>query len=312
MPLPTLHQKSIVFAKPLIVGASCLMALAWMACSPSEIPVRFKVRGPTPDQTAAWKANDQKTLGDWQPEGQAKRTLDFFEKTNLMTVDPALKQTKALNDHMVVLRKAAKQLFVDDGKQAVVKLGLFLLSKFETELDKLLEASKKTPGSAEALLAGKQPPESMRDQFSAFAKYGGAFLQLAAANQLVKKGRDGSLTIADKDRFFVRLAFKTYWARVMPEAVNAKEWVLSPQERLWYEIWVVERSTTAPMVRKLNAIRLLAVKDPAYPVDRAMGIVLYQGKKWKPAIEAFGQALKQAPNDPELEKFLAAAKRHSK
>jgi hypothetical protein len=288
------------------------MVLAWAACSQSEAPVRFKARSPTPDQTVAWKANDQKTLGDWQPEGQAKRTLDFFEKTNLMTIDPAQKQTKALNDHMVVLRKAAKQLFVDDGKQAVVKLGLFLLTRFETELDKLLAASKKVPGSAEALLAGKQPPESLSDQFTAFARYGGAFLQLAAANQLVKKGPDGSLTIADENRFFIRLAFKTYWARVMPEAVNSMEWVLSPQERLWYEIWVVERSTSAPMIRKLNAIRLLAVKDPAYPVDRAMGIVLYQGKKWKPAMEAFGQALKKAPNDLELKKFLAAAKRHNK
>jgi tetratricopeptide (TPR) repeat protein len=293
-------------------GTFVLIGLLLAGCSSEQRQVAFQPRQPDPAQLAEQSKRDLDTLGEFKPGGQTDRVAQAFFQANLLTVSADLAEPSGLDEQMVHLRMAAKSCLIEQGQDSMIKLGLFLLAGFERELEALAKATKEVPGASTALLTGAEPPPAIRDAFGRFARYGGGFLVLAAANDLVHQGKDGGIEMSEADRFFIRLAFKVYWANAMPEAVTGIDWVLSDFERRWYEIWVVERSKTASVERKLAAIRYLEKKDPAYKAKTAAGIVLFQARQYGPAVKAFELALEADPADADAKAFLAQAKRKAR
>ncbi len=285
--------------------AGCLLG----GCPADETPMRFAPRQPPAEQIAQQRQLDRDRLGDWQPSGQAERTARVFMRANRMLagveqVPPAMAQQQ-----LDSVRVAGKALLVDGGKKAVVRLGLYLLQRFESSLGKLCAAASGVEGAAAALLSGAEPPPSVKPAFDRFANHGGGFLVLAAANDLVRQGDGGELVLDPEDRFFARLAFKVYWSRVLPEVTATIDWLLSDFERRWYEIWVVERSKTASLQRKLKALHYLQQEVPDYRAHQARGLVLYQAGEYGRAVQAFEEAVKRHPNDDRIAAQLAQARR---
>lgn len=299
-------------ARHAAVTALTLVALTGTGCPTKDEPVAFEVRRPDPARIAEQVRADADTLGDYKAPEQAQRLINFFQQANLQTVSPDPVAPDALEKGFLNLRMAAKRMLMESGQKAATQLGLLLLDRFETELAKLAEASRKVDGATVALLSGAPPPDGILAAYRSFARFGGGFLVLAAANGLIRQGDNGGLLIDEADRFFIRLAFKVYWAHVMPEGTDAIEWMLTDFERRWYEIWVLERSQTAPLARKQAALRYLVHHDPDYPARLAQGVVLYQNKQYEKAVHAFEQALKDKPDDEKLKRFLAAAKRKTR
>ena len=291
---------------------AALAVLPFVGCSSCEKPVRFAPRSPEAADVARALARDEEKLGDYRPEGQALRVVEHFQKANLMVASRNKPPPAELVQELFILRMAAKQLLIEDGQQAATRLGLYLLARFETHLEELSSAARDVPGAAAALLTGSEPPAGIRDTFEKFARFGGTFLVLAAANDLVRQDDDGGIELSEHNRFFVRLAFKVYWANVMPDATGAIDWVLPDYERRWYEIWVAERSLTAPLARKLAAIGYLEAHEPHYRAHAARGIVLFLSHKYPKSVQSFELALKEHPGDKNLKRFLAEAKKRNR
>ncbi len=299
-------------ARQTAVTTLVLAALTQAGCPTRDDPVDFERRRPEPARIAEQLKADTDTLGQFTPSEQAQRVIKFFQQANLQTVSIDPVEPAELEKGFLNLRLAAKHLLMESGQKVATQLGLHLLGRFEAELAKLAAASRKVDGATVALLSGAPPPAGILEAYQRFARFGGGFLVLAAANGLIGQGQDGGLEVDEADRFFIRLAFKVYWANVLPEGTNAIEWMLTDFERRWYEIWVLERSRTAPLVRKQAALRYLVQHDPDYPARMAQGVVLYQNKQYEKAAQAFEQALKDKPDDEKLKRFLAAAKRKAR
>lgn len=299
-------------ARTSTLTALALAALCASACSSTVDPVAFDLSRPDPGRLEEQLRADTEELGDYKPGEQAGRVIKFFQAANLQTISTDPVDKSALETGLLNMRMAAKRLLIEDGQREATRLGLHMLGGFERELAALAEASHKIDGAAVALLTGAPPPDGIREAYQRFARFGGGFLVLAAANGLVSQGPSGGLVVNQSDRFFIRLAFKVYWANVLPEGTDALDWVLSDFERRWYEIWVVERSKTAPLERKMAALRHLNRHEPDYPARLAQGVALYQARDYKKAVQAFELALKEKPGDKQAEKFLAAAKRKAR
>jgi tetratricopeptide (TPR) repeat protein len=294
--------------------ARCLtlaLALGLAGCPSAERPVVFPPAEPTAELIREFAARDAERVAGFTPQGPAATLQGLFRQANTRSVEQRDNPTAA-ESARVSMRVAAKRALEDLGQETIVKVGLLELAEFERRLDALIQAAAQVEGSSAALLTGSPPPEALRPAYQAFVELGGDFLLLAAANDLVRAGEGGrGVRMEASGRFFTRLAFKVYWCSVVPEATAPLDWVLRDEERLWYERWVAERSRTATRGRRLDAVRYLKARDPAYPEAKARGIVLFQLRQYAEAAKAFDAALKETPQDPDLPSFLAQAKRHA-
>jgi tetratricopeptide (TPR) repeat protein len=269
------------------------------------VEVAFTPRVPDQARITAQLEKDRQDLGKYVPGGTAHTVMNYLVGVNTLTVSRGRTMAK-LNEAMKNLKIASKRCIQDEGYQPVRKLSLYLLVRFEAALKELVEAARSAE-STTALLSGAQPPAEIEVQFRKFAKYGGDFLLHAANAGLVRQNSDGAIEFIEGADFFVRLAFKVRLTIALPEATNPMDWLLSDFEREWYDIWVVERSRTASLSRKLQAIERIKRRDSSYPQYLAQGIVFYQARKYPMAVKAFKQALEEKPDDKRLKDFLAEA-----
>lgn len=279
------------------------------SCSSNNQKVDFETRKPDEKKIQQQLDSDAKKLHDWKPNDQEKRVVKLFRQANLLSVSVDTVAPDKISQTINSLRMSTKSCLISAGKPSMVKLGLGLLADFEKEFKALCDATAKVPGASLALLSGAPPPEAIKDQFRSFAKTGGGFLVVAAANGLLRQADGGALEASPGARFIMRTAFKVYWSNALPQSVEPLDWVLSPFERKWYEIWIVERSKTAPMARKVAALRYLAKNVREYPAERAKGVILYKAKKYTLARKAFKLALQKNPKDKRAKMFLAEAKK---
>ncbi|HOX42648.1 MAG TPA: tetratricopeptide repeat protein [Myxococcota bacterium] len=290
--------------------ALCL-ACGLSGCPSSDRPVAFPPAPPPPELARELLARDAERVKGFSPQGPAAGLSKLFRQANLLAVEQR-DNPAAADGAQQDLRMAAKRAMEDQGQDSLVRVGLLELQEFERRLDALLSAAAQVDGSAGPLLTGSPPPAALKAAYHDFAELGGDFLLLAAANDLVRPGEGGrGLDMSPEGRFFTRLAFKVYWSSMAPEATQPLDWALSDVERLWYERWVAERSRTALRPRRLEAVRYLKSRDPAYPEAKAAGIILFQQRQYAEAAQAFQKALEQTPQDPDLPSFLEQAKRHA-
>jgi hypothetical protein len=287
--------------------------LATLAGCPGEPrEVGFPPLAPPPELVRELAARDQERVRGYAPAGQAATLQGLFRQVNRLSVEQRDDPMAGAKQH-ADMRMAAKRLLEDEGQEAVLRLGLHELAEFERRLEALLEVAGRVENSATPLLSGGPVPAELTPTYGAFVEVGGDFLVLAGANELVRPARGGRGLVLDAQaRFLARLAFKVYWSNVAPEATQALDWTLSPEERFWYERWVAERSRSASRQRRLEAIRHLHAKDPAYPEAKARGVVLFQQRMYPNAVQVFEEARRANPQDPDLPHFLEEARRRAR
>ncbi|MBN2497360.1 MAG: hypothetical protein JXR96_22405 [Deltaproteobacteria bacterium] len=290
----------------LCITLTGLLLAGCRACESKTYPVEFPPRAPDATQVTETIHRDAERIDGYEPKGEIARLAGAFYKVNALTVDRGHKPEQ-MQEALENLRLAGQRCLTDFGYEAISRLGLFLLERFEHRLQALAEASQGVEGSATPLFTGGEPPAGIAEPFSAFASIGGDFLVLAAANDMARQKGSGFELDADS-RFFVRLAFKMRWANVFPEVTEVQLRLLDDYERKWYEIWVAERSKTADLPRRLRAVAYLAKHDPGYPALEARGIVLFKAGDYAQAAKAFHAALEKKPGDDRLESFLDQAR----
>ena len=286
-----------------------VMFFSIFSCSSGVQEVDFESIKPDEKNIQRQLDSDAEKLRDWKPDEQARRILKLFHKANELSVSRDQAETDKLNEVLNTLHMATKSYLISSGRPRLEVLGLSLLADFEKEFDAICSAAGKVHGAALALLTGAPVPDGIKKQFQSFARAGGGFLVVAAANDLVTKSNDGTLKASPDARFFMRIAFKVYWSNALPQSVEPLDWILSPFERKWYEIWVAQKSKTAPLVRKLAALEYLSKNVKDYPAERVKGIILYKAKKYALSQKAFELALQKNPGDKKAKLFLAAAKK---
>lgn len=296
------------------MNAHCQRPLAWITlvlvgCNEPQAVIGFSPRWPSGAEVDRMLARDQAELQGFEVDEPARRVIEQFEKCNRQMAVPRQRSPEDRDAAFTDLRGAAKRALEDRGPEGVRRIGLVLLARFERALNELIRATQGVPGAADALLHGSPPVPPIAEAFERFRAVGGGFLELAGRNALLRPGGDGGLTLDEADRFFVRLCFKVYWSQALPEVADPLRLILTDDERRWYEIWVVERSLSASLERKLGAIATLTALDAAYPAERARGIVFFQARTFDEAALAFEKALEAKPGDPELRVFLAQARK---
>ncbi len=285
----------------------CLaLATACASCSRSTtVEVGFTPQSPDAAEQQRLLEEDLAEAARYAPHPSTDAVLEAYLRFNRLTgkrgSDP-----KEIDQAFEGLRRTVVFLIQDgDGMDRLRRLQLQLLSQFEKALAQVLALPD---GEARAaLFQGTPPPEGAREVIERFRELGGDFLDAARLNGLLRVDGD-RLTLAPDGAFFVRLAFKVRFANLAPEAIGPLDWLLSESERLWYHRWVLTRSQTADMNRKLNAIAYLAAHEPSFKKERALGIVLYQQGDYAAAARAFEKALEKSPGDEELTRFRDAAK----
>jgi tetratricopeptide (TPR) repeat protein len=271
------------------------------------VKVEFPIRQPDPKQVDRVRDREKKEISGYQPGELEQGVLESYLQFNRNTL--AKERPPAdLEQDLTRIRVAAKMCLEQGGQKQLHQLIIWLLVRFEQSLADLLVASK-THKAAAALLSGSEPPDGIREQFEKFARLGGDFIPNAYNAGLIRRSKDDGLELAEDGRFFVRLAFKVRWAKILPQAIQPMTWLLNGFESKWYDIWTVERSRTASLSRKLKAIARLKKRNPAYRDHQARGIVYYQKKDFKRAALSFEQALKENPKDRQVGSFLKAARR---
>jgi tetratricopeptide (TPR) repeat protein len=270
--------------------------------------VEFQVRQPDPHQVAQVRDLEKQEVSGYEPGDPEKGVLDAYIQFNRNSVAED-RSGSDLEQDVTNIRVAARMCLEQGGQERLRKLITWLLGRFEQSLSDLVAASK-TKEAAAALLSGSKPPEDIRAPFEQFIQLGGDFIPNAYNAGLIVPSRQGGIQLAEGGPFFIRLAFKVRWARILPESTQPLSWLLTDFESEWYDIWTVERSKTAQLPRKLQAIVRLKNRNPAYPDHTARGIVYYQHKDFQQSVRCFEQALKEHPEDPRVKSFLKAAERH--
>jgi tetratricopeptide (TPR) repeat protein len=292
----------------LLIG--CLMAS--LAYKTEKTVVEFSPTCPEKEKVARQRKNDAALQKGYQLDEQAKRIEDLFARANVLSLDEKKTSIPKMQQITGVLQSALSTYLEQSGKLALKKLSLYLLAKFEEKLSALSQACSSVEGAATALLKGAPVLEQVLKPYQEFVRVGGGFLILAAQNGLLFVGKNGAIEMKSTDRFVIQVAYKVYLAKLIPEALNPMPLLLTKFERYWYEKWVVERSVTASLQRKLWGVRTLKSNHPDYPDGFAQGVVYYRAKKYKEAVAAFERAVKNKPNDKTLKKFLTQAKRQTK
>lgn len=291
---------------PLRQSPCWVLILALAGCeSTSSVDVAFQPRSPRPAMVAEVIERDKSAIGDWKPTGATQRVVAAFEQFNLATVYDQ-RQPAAIDKAMQNLNMALGRCLEDEGNEAIHKLVLWLLHEFDQRLQALIEASREVDG-ADQMLSGALPPRELAAAFRRFVEAGGDFVLHAANAGLLRPASGGGIELTDGARFFIRLAFKVRWAKLIPPIASPIRWLLSDSERTWYDIWVVERSKTASMERKIEAIERLRKRDKDYPFYKARGIVLYQAGRHQGAALSFKKALDRHPDDKRLKAFYQKA-----
>ncbi|NMB74739.1 MAG: tetratricopeptide repeat protein [Myxococcales bacterium] len=289
--------RSVLCLTLLVVTGSCSRS--------TSVDVGFAPLSPDAAEQQRLLEQDAAEAARYAPHPSTDAVIEAYLRFNRLTgkrgSDP-----NEIDQAFERLRRTVIFLIQDgDGMDRLRRLQLQLLSQFEKALAQVLTLSD---GEARAaLFQGTPPPESAREVIERFRELGGDFLDAARLNGLLRVDGD-RLTLAPDGAFFVRLAFKVRFANLAPEAIGPLDWLLSESERLWYHRWVLTRSQTADLTRKLNSIEYLKAHDPSFNKERALGIVLYQQRDYAAAARAFEKALEKSPSDEELTRFRDAAK----
>ena len=267
----------------------------------------FSPRVPATSALEKLKAEDEKVLSGYAPSGPATELIKAFTAFNQLTVAGEIGPVK-METAIRKLQETAEKMLAQDGKEGVGKLCLRLIQRFQKQLKNLAHASKSVPGSAEAILRQRPLAEPVKSAYQAFCEVGGDFLQHAFLAGLIVPAKTG-LQQTPGATFFMRLAFKVRFANLFATEGSPESWLLTDFERQWYAIWVVERSETAALPRKLMAIRELQSLDPDYPHQLARGIVYFQNRRFPQALAAFEKAKNAGTKDPRLPSFVAQLKK---
>lgn len=287
---------------------ACWMLLGTLAgCkSTSSVDVAFIPRSPERAKVEEALARDAAVLGSWKPSVDIQRVVEAFHHFNLAAVYEQ-RNPAAIEQAMQNLNMSLGRCLEEKGTETIHKLVLWLLAEFETRLDALIEATRSVDDAAQ-LLTGASPPEALQDAYRRFVESGGDFVLHAASAGLLRPASGGGIEPTDGARFFSRLAFKVRWTSLIPGITNPMRWLLSEFERTWYDIWVVERSRTASLHRKIEAIEMLRKRDKSYPFHKARGIVLYQAGRHQAAAISFKKALEDTPDDKRLKALYQKAR----
>lgn len=288
------------------ISCILLLPLVLAGCKSLEtVEVEFPVRQPDPNQVAQVLDEEQKKISGYEPGQLEEPVLQAYIAFN-RNVATKERSRADLEEDIKRIRIAAKMCLEQGGQKQLRKLITWALASFERSLEKLLAAARSQEAVA-ALLSGSRPPKEIEKEFSEFTELGGDFISNAYNAGLLRPSGKGGIELAAGGKFFIRLAFKVRWAMILPEPTQPLSWLLTGFESQWYDIWTVERSKTATLSRKLKAIIRLKKKNPAYRDHEARGIVYYQQKNYKLALQSFERALKEHPQDQRIQSFKRAA-----
>jgi tetratricopeptide (TPR) repeat protein len=298
-------------------AAICGLLLTTLAClapcgchNDGQTQIGFEKRLPDPGQVKAHVIKDSQELAGYTPAGVDQELVAAFTGFNrMLTGKPP--DPKTIETNIKALQQKAERALDDGGKHQMRKLCLWLLQRFTSDLEELIRVSAKSNGSAQELVSGHPPQGEVGRVFEKFAGSGGDFLRHAVSAGLITASKKGGLVPVKGAGFFVRLAFKVHFAQIFPDESRPVEWLLDDFERKWYYVWVVERSQTASMMRKLEAVEKLRRLDPGYADLTARGIVHFKNAKYRSALLDFQQALKKHPGDSRLKSFIAQAKQQA-
>jgi tetratricopeptide (TPR) repeat protein len=273
-----------------------------------NVTVAFEQRLPSPQDLTDLAAQERKDLAGFVPAGNAQTLVEAFVRLNKATVITN-DDSEELESAMRVLEAAAAKMLKEDGPGTAKKVCLWLLRRFEDDLKELSRACTGVSGATAALLQGRPPAKALEAPYGKFAASGGDFLRHASRAGLITAGKTGGLNLEPGVTFFMRLAFKVRYANLFPLTGLSPSWLLSEFEQNWYDIWVVERSLTASLARKLGAIERLKERDPKYKDMKARGIVFFQKGDYAEALKNFERALILHPSDKRTKTFMEQAKR---
>ena len=292
-----------------LITVSLLVAGYVTSCTSSkQTTITFNPQPPDPVEVARAIENDAKAIIDYTPGAASQNVIQALKKLNVLTdmrTRPVDEQNieQAFED----LRRAIAYCLEEEGKENLHRLGLFLLARFERELDELAKNTRPLGLTTKKILAGTDREASLEPALKKFVEIGGDFLPLAVNNDLIRDDPSGGIQVVPDTAFFIRLAFKVRWANILPEQIDPLTLMLTDFEREQYDRWVVERSKTAPLARRLQAITDLKARNPSFPDSKAKGIVLFQAGSYDAAAKAFEEALKQNPGDKDVEAYLNQA-----
>lgn len=288
-----------------------LIGGCFSACKlPDGNRVEFAIRYPEANQVNRLLESDRRDLVGYQPTGVANKVMESFFQFNRATVFSKydLNQTEL---YMRQLEMSISRCLEDKGKEALQLLVFWLTERFEERFRALAEASR-DKDIAKALVAGNRPIGKPGETTERLVEVVGDFLTHAAKSGLLELSSEKGIQYKQESIFFMRLAFKVRWSRILPEQTMPLSFLLSDFEREWYEVWVVERSKSASLQRKLDAIDRLVVRDPDYPKHLGRGIVFYQNRLYKKSADEFEKAQEKAPQDQRIKNYLKKARRKAK
>lgn len=295
----------------LVTAVSLLVMVSITSCKSSkQIMIAFDPQPPDPRQVAGILEQDAAAVSNYTPGVASQNVIHAFVALNVSTDargQPANEETieQAFND----LRHAIARCLEDEGRENLHRLGVYLLARFERSLDELATGTRSAGTTTATLLTRANATPAVEPLLRKFIEVGGDFLPLAVDNHLIQDDSKGGIQVAPDTAFFVRLAFKVYWANMLPEQIDPLALMLTDFEREQYDRWVFERSKTATLARRLQAIADLKLRNPSFSDLKAKGIVLFQAGSYAEAAKSFDEALKQNPGDKNVENYLNQAQR---
>jgi tetratricopeptide (TPR) repeat protein len=289
-----------------------LITVGISSCKPSkQTTIAFDPQPPDPTEVARVLEQDAKAISGYTPGRASQDVIQAFVALNsLADVRAQSVSEEKIEQTFADLRRAIARCLDEEGRENVHRLGLYLLARFERSLDDLVTETRSAGLTAAKLLIRANATPAVEPVLKKFIEIGGDFLPLAVDNNLIRDDPKGGIQVAPDTAFFVRLAFKVYWANILPEPITPLALMLTNFEREQYDRWVLERSKTAPLARRMQAIDNLKARDPSFPDFKARGIVLYQAGSYPAAAQAFEEALKQNTGDRTLKSFLKQARRN--
>ena len=295
----------------LLTAFTLLVTVSAIGCKSSkQTTIAFDPQPPDPTEVARVLEEDSKAIGDYTPGLASQDVIQAFIALNSLTdarAQPANEQK--MEQAFADLRRAITRCLEDEGKENLHRLGLYLLARFERSLNDLVTSARSAGLTTAKLLTRANAMPAVEPVLKKFIETGGDFLPLAVDNNLIRDDPKGGIQVAPDTAFFVRLAFKVYWANMLPEQIDPLTLMLTNFEREQYDRWVLERSKTAPLARRLQAIANLKARDPSFADLKAKGIVLFQAGSYLEATKAFEEALKQNPGDTAVKAYLNQARR---
>ena len=294
----------------ILLGFALLATGPQCGCPSQKATIAFEPRTPPRIQVERIFKEDGQALTGFQQNETDRALVALFKQVNVLTTRPAAGGPQ-LESALRKLQSAARKYTQQHGQDRARLLGLSLLQQFEQRLQSLTKQSNTIPGSADAMFMGMPPDKSLRKAYESFAQLGGSFLKLAAVNGLITRNKIGGMAMVDTDRFFIRLAFKVYWANLFAPIQEPPDWMCATFEINWYDIWVAERSRTAPLQRKLGAVVRLKKRDSNDPDHKARGILFFLAGQHARSARAFKAHIEKHPEDKQAVAFLAQTKPHA-